>query len=126
MPEEDLDKIVSVRVDGHGAAVIVRIAGEIDALTESTVRKPLFACLAAKPPAVVIDLEGVTFIGSTGLRLLAQACEQARRDTVAVSIVATTHAVLRLLEITGLDGHLPITGSVRDALAGATANADAG
>ncbi|WP_329792444.1 STAS domain-containing protein [Lentzea sp. DG1S-22] len=120
------DEFASVRVATIDAAVVVRIAGEVDAFTEAAVRAPLFEALDATPPVVVVDLEEVSFIGSTGLRVLVEACEQARRDGVDLRVVVNTRPLQRLLEVSGLDGHLPVAGSLHDALVSAGSAAKAG
>ncbi|GHH27809.1 STAS domain-containing protein [Lentzea cavernae] len=115
----------SVSVEDHGVAVVVRVAGEIDMLTEAVVGEPLSACLNAVPRAVVIDLSEVGFIGSTGLNLLVRARRQALRDGVTVRVVANTRAVRRPLEITGLTRYLPLCASVPEALRSIGAASDA-
>jgi anti-anti-sigma factor len=128
MPESSFtpDDIASVSIEDHGTVVVLRVAGEIDASTAKVVGDPLFSCLDTAPRAVVIDLAKVEFIGSTGLNILLRAHRKARGRATALRIVAGTHAVLRTLEVSGLDTHLPLSRSVPEALSTIDVAADAG
>ncbi len=51
----------------------------------------------------VLDLHGVTFIDSSGLRTLVTARQRAEEMSVAFSLAGRSQAVDRLLQVTGLD-----------------------
>lgn len=119
------DDLASVSVEDLGAVVVVRLTGEIDGSTADLVGDPLFACLDTASSAVVVDLTNVEFMGSTGLNILVRAHETALRRTIALRVVASTRAVLRAVEISGLDTHLPMSRSVPEALTSIGASADA-
>lgn len=98
--EEDPRLELSLDVDG--ALVLV---GEIDSYTAPD----LSGRLADDPPIDVLDMAGVTFIDSSGLRALVEA-HRARVDRDARLVLrAPSAAVQRLLEISGLAGHLDVT-----------------
>jgi anti-anti-sigma factor len=80
--------------------------GEIDAHTA-----PLLARELATGGAIEVDVRGVSFIDSSGLRALILATERARDAGGDVVLVAPSTAVRRLIEITGLTGFLTIEGS---------------
>ena len=75
------------------------------------------ALRAADGRPVVVDLTAVTFLGSHGLAALAEAASKAeqRREPLRV-VVDETLAVIRPLQITGLDEVLALYYSVGDAL----------
>ena len=58
--------------------------------------------------SIVLDLEGVTFIDSSGLRLLVWAANSSREDGDRLRIQCGTGAVRRMLELTELDRSLPL------------------
>ena len=64
--EEPLSYSISL---GSGY-VVVSVAGEIDALTERAFRDALASALTRGQLRVVVDLAGVTFMGSTGIGVL--------------------------------------------------------
>jgi anti-sigma B factor antagonist len=66
-------------------------------------------CLDLRPGAqIVLDLSGLTFMDSTGIRLILQAGEHARRHGAQLLIVRPSDAVMRVLELVGLDEQLEI------------------
>ncbi|MBV8993981.1 MAG: STAS domain-containing protein, partial [Pseudonocardiales bacterium] len=70
------------------------------------------------PELMVVDLEGVGFLGSMGLTALALTERVAREQGVELRVVATSHATLRPLEITGMATDLAVYASRAEALAG--------
>lgn len=77
------------------------IAGEIDAHSCDE----LDAALAGAPDGdVAVDLSEVTFIDSSGLRVLVQHHQGRAGAGHTLQIVRPSRAVRRLLEIAGLDG----------------------
>ena len=89
-------------LDDDGVLVL---SGEIDSYTTSD----LATRLAGDPPVDAIDLAGITFIDSSGLRTLIEADRSRREDGRALAIRAPSAAVQRLLEISGLAGHFDVT-----------------
>jgi anti-sigma B factor antagonist len=66
---------------------------------------------------VVVDLTAVTYLGSHGMAVLVEAASKAegRREPLRV-VVDETRAVIRPLQVTGLDEVLALYYSVGDAL----------
>lgn len=92
----------SVETDVDMGSVIVRAAGEIDVATAPQVEVKLLDLIDAGS-AVVLDLHGVTFIDSSGLRALVTARQRAEEKSVSFSLAGRSQAVERLLQVTGLD-----------------------
>jgi anti-anti-sigma factor len=77
------------------------ISGEIDASTAPRLVEAV-AQLPDSGGAVVVDVKDVTFIDSSGLRVLISLAERVRDDGRTVELSNPSSSVLRLLEITGL------------------------
>lgn len=56
---------------------------------------------------VVLDATGLSFCGAAGLRVLAQAADDARLNSRPFMMAAARPALLRMLQITGLDRAYP-------------------
>ncbi|HEY0639449.1 MAG TPA: STAS domain-containing protein [Pseudonocardiaceae bacterium] len=97
--------LLAVTTEVVGRTTVVRAAGEVDMATAPALQQALFdACLPARrPAALVVDLTAVRFFGSTGLGLLVVTHRRCLDRGVPLRIVAGAHAVLRPLEVTGLD-----------------------
>ncbi|MBN1093375.1 STAS domain-containing protein [Blastococcus sp. TML/M2B] len=98
-PASDL---LRIDVVAHGPAVQVHAAGEIDSSTAPVLEHRLDDVIAGTPDRLVIDLRGVTFLDSAGLRVLATAHKSARRRDVDLRVLVSARAVMRPLQITGL------------------------
>ena len=78
------------RRDANGRIVVV---GEVDMASAAAIRPVL---LASTDP-IELDLTGVTFMDSAGIRVLMMA-----RNTRRVQVVAASEAVWRVLDLLGL------------------------
>ncbi|SEF38441.1 anti-anti-sigma factor [Amycolatopsis pretoriensis] len=50
-------------------AVVVAAVGDLDLATADRLRQQAEAALGAQPPALVVDLGGITFCGSAGMQV---------------------------------------------------------
>ncbi|MBA3288587.1 MAG: STAS domain-containing protein [Acidimicrobiia bacterium] len=92
---------LELRDEEPGTLVLV---GEIDSYTA-----PMLAERMERGDVDVLDLAGVTFLDSSGLRLLVDA-HQTRADAGSSLLLRSPSApVQRLLEISGLTGYLDVS-----------------
>ena len=100
------------------AAVVVRVAGELDTLTAPAVDTQLTAVendLVA-PAVVILDLSDLTFMSSAGLALLVTHHERCAEQGSQLRVVTgNNRSVLRPVRITGLDTVLHLVATVADA-----------
>ena len=87
------------------STVSLVLSGEIDSYTATELAERL----AGDPPVDVLDLAAVTFIDSSGLRVLVEAHQAPHRAGHAARAASPSAPVQRLLEISGLAGHLDVT-----------------
>ena len=87
---------------GEDGAVTVTVVGEVDTFTAPVLRSSLDSQLEQSPRELVIDLSGVQFLGSAGLAVLVETQKSAKAKDVGLTLIATTRAVTRPLEVTGL------------------------
>ncbi len=98
-----------------GTVVVVQVAGEVDLMTTKDVEAAVTAGLASAPSALVLDLSGVSFLDSAGLAVLARAHITAG-DQVAFRVVADHRAVLKPIQLTGMDAMLAVFDTVAAAV----------
>ena len=84
----------------------MRHRGEFDIATVDAVAKRLVA-LRERHEAVLLDLDGLTFIDAHGVRLVLAAAEDSRRDGWAFAVTHGSRQVRRVFVLLGLDRHLP-------------------
>jgi anti-sigma B factor antagonist len=96
------NELVTFDVSVAGTSATVRAAGEIDSTTAPLLNQHLTALLDADVRELTVDLGEVTFLDSAGLCVLATAHRRAGRQDVRLRVLATSRAVVRPLQITGL------------------------
>ena len=89
----------------------VTLTGEIDAHTAPELDRALDPLLRRSPATVAVHMSGVTFMDSSGLRVVIAATQRARDGGGDLLLVAPTPAVRRLVEVSGLDDHLSLRDS---------------
>jgi anti-sigma B factor antagonist len=94
--------LVSVDVSGLGPVVCVSAAGEVDSTSAPVLRQHLDNLLDGDVRELTVDLRQVTFLDSAGLCVLAAAHRRAVRQEVTLRVLASSRAVIRPLQITGL------------------------
>jgi anti-anti-sigma factor len=83
------------------------VCGDLDMATVLALQVTLAEVLASRPERLELDLAGVSFLSSTGLRVLADA--QVAADG-SLCIVSASHSVLFLIDLLGVRDFFDITG----------------
>jgi anti-sigma B factor antagonist len=105
MGDEQTDSFdVIERADGDRAWIALR--GELDLATVDEVRARLDALRAAGHP-VVLDLDQLTFMDSTGIRLVLESVRHGERDGWRFEVTRGSTAVQRIFAAARIDDRLP-------------------
>jgi anti-sigma B factor antagonist len=91
-----------------GTAGWVRPVGDLDLGSASEVEQQLAGLRSSGCERLVLDLRGLEFMDSTGLRLVIRWHTAARDEGFEFAIVPGTEAVQRLFILTGMDEHLTV------------------
>jgi anti-sigma B factor antagonist len=97
-----------VTVEQRGGTVHVLLSGELDISTATRLEDELGRQEAERPALIVLDLQRLTFMDSTGVRLLISADARAREEGRSVAIVQGNEMVQRVMRLTRLDERLNI------------------
>ncbi len=108
---------LSVTTSRQGDVTIVSVAGEVDVYTAAQLRAALDEEVAAGHVELVVDLDEVTFLDSTGLGVLVGRLKLVRNQSGWLRLVCSNERILRVFRITGLDKVFGIHGSLDEALA---------
>ena len=106
----------AVSAEPVGSAYVVRPVGELDLGTVDQ----LSATLAARPDTcrrLVLDLSGLTFFDTSGMRLVVETLQDAQRFGIELALVKGSEDVQRLFALAGMDGRLPFFDELDAALA---------
>lgn len=95
--------------------VVARVQGDLDYVVAPTLRRHLLERLGAAVPVLVVDLTLVTLLSAAAIQVLLTVQEMAIERGVELRLVASGRAVLRPLQLTGVDAHLPLHASLDEA-----------
>jgi anti-sigma B factor antagonist len=104
---------LEIEADSHDSWSVLSLRGEVDISTVALLEERIDAALEGGSQ-LVLDLTGVSFIDSTGLRLVISTRQRLTEDG-ELALVVADGPVTRLLEITGLDGAFPVFATVEEA-----------
>jgi anti-sigma B factor antagonist len=91
-----------------GDATVVALAGEFDLAGVEEFEEELKKLEASEPAVLVVDLNGLRFMDSSGLRALVMADQRAKHAGRRLAIVPGPPIVRRVFEITQLDDRLDL------------------
>jgi anti-sigma B factor antagonist len=107
---EPLPEAFRCDVDPMRGWIRVRPRGELDLATVEVLDHTLRDLRQSGFDQIELDLSGLEFIDSTGLRLVLAWDGEARRDGMSLRLLPGPPAVQRVFEVTGTIGRLPFAG----------------
>lgn len=103
MSQPDEDVPFTVRTDERADHLRVLVSGELDLYREGELRTAVSALLADRAPdRLVLDVCGLQFLDSSGLRALLHCRDRARSVGVPLTLAVTPGPVTRLLDLAGV------------------------
>jgi anti-sigma B factor antagonist len=107
---------LSLETRPQGDHMVVEVGGEVDVYTAPKLRECLVDLVNAGSYRIVIDLEGVEFLDSTGLGVLVGGLKRVRSHDGTLQLVCTHDRLLKIFRITGLTKVFPIHDTVEAAV----------
>jgi anti-anti-sigma factor len=108
------EQLVHIEQERRDGCLILRLSGEIDLSNTELVEWRVGLALEGWS-RVVIDLAGIDYIDSQGLRLLNQLSNRLARENTKLELVAPRNGVARdLLEMTRLGDEIEIRDAIDD------------
>jgi len=86
---------------------LIALHGELDLATHRDFEQELLRVEATDALSIVVDLSGLTFMDSTGIRVMIGADARSRADSDRLSLLRGSFAVQRVFELTGVVDLLP-------------------
>jgi anti-sigma B factor antagonist len=96
---------------------VIDVKGEIDVYTAPKLREQLIELVSEGSYDIVVNLEGVDFLDSTGLGVLVGALKRVKAHDGSLSLVCTQDKILKIFKITGLTKVFPIHTTLEEATA---------
>ena len=95
----------------------MRVTGEIDMATAPRLRQHVVTVTSQKPAGLVLDLDRVDFIDSTGLGVMVGAAKRMRMIDGGFRIACAQPHIIQLFKLTRLNEVFDLYDSLEDALA---------
>jgi anti-sigma B factor antagonist len=108
----------SIKAERQGDAVLVSARGDLDLAATEPAERELQIAEGESPSLIVIDLAGVDFIDSSGLRVLLMAAERAGEAGRRFVVARAGGQVSKVIEMTGSDELLELVTDLPDPFAG--------
>ena len=103
------DAVTLLRTGFHAATagtddtIVLRLQGELDMATAPGLGRTLDTAISAGPATIALDLRELTFVDSTGIRVLITACRQAGKAGSRFVLRSPCRSVRKALVLTGVD-----------------------
>jgi anti-sigma B factor antagonist len=110
-----LDLQIAVR--NIGRVTILDVVGEIDLYTVPQLEEALRAAASGPQPLLGVNLGGVSYLDSTGLRVLTEWSKQARARDGAFAVIVDQPTIQKLFRITGLGEIVSVLATEQEAIA---------
>ncbi len=101
----------------RGNATVVSVGGEIDLGTAGELGDHLVSAMEHSGTDLVLDLANVSFMDSTGLKVLLATRKRAQLVGGQLALAAAGRSVRKVLSVTGLDQTFQIADTVDEAVA---------
>ncbi|HMJ39331.1 MAG TPA: STAS domain-containing protein [Verrucomicrobiae bacterium] len=109
-------EVQSRQVDN--GVTVVAPTGRLDVAGAPALKDAISEAVKSGQPRVVLDMEGVSFVDSTGLGSVIAALKQIRSSQGDLRLAAPNQQVRVVLELTTLDRVFPYYSTVEEALTG--------
>jgi anti-anti-sigma factor len=112
-------------LEGDGEVLTARITGEIDLSNASQFEETIVDAVPNTALGMVIDLSGVEYLDSAGVRMLVHLVERFRWRQQVMRVASPDGSRVRgVLSMAGADGVIPVDATVTEAREWIVASAD--
>ena len=109
---------LGLQVEERGDVAVLAVSGEVDVATVPRLREQLHGLVASGTPRIVVDLDAVDFLDSTGLGVLVGALKRVRANGGELALVCTSPRIRKVFEVTGLTKVFALYDTVDEAASG--------
>jgi anti-sigma B factor antagonist len=95
--------ILHAHVRDEGGCPVVELEGEIDLSTSPVFKETVYRVIESGNKDVIIDLNGLEFMDSTGLGVLVAALKKTSMEGGSIRLICSKRNIIKVFTITGLD-----------------------
>jgi anti-sigma B factor antagonist len=108
--------MLKVNVVKNDPATVVQVDGEVDLYSSSQVRKVILNLIEIKSQLLVIDLDNVEYIDSSGVATLVEGLQEVKKYDGRFILANLSEEVKSVFELSRLDKVFEIYASLEDAI----------
>ena len=108
---------MEIQTERANGTLIAKAEGRIDGVNARDFEEALKAAIGTDDNAVVMDLEGLSYISSAGLRVILLIAKTLRKRDADLILCSLSDPIREVFEISGFDKIIPVHGSREQALA---------
>lgn len=105
-----------LKEETKGEVFILHIKGRLDALSSPTAEKKIFDAINNGQQKLLLDMSGVTYLSSAGMRMLLSTTKKLRSISGKMVISGMTPNVLDVLKMSGFDHVLELFKTEEEAM----------
>jgi len=109
---------LTTSVTAEESYIVVTLAGEVDVTTAQQMRDVLMSQAAQGTPRLIVDLSGLGFMDSSGVRVLLTVRGALEASGRTLALASPQPVVARMLSLVGADQLIPVYGSLGEARSG--------
>jgi anti-anti-sigma factor len=99
---------MDISQERDGDVVVVRLSGRLDSAAASSAEERLSAMLTDASPRVAIDMSGLAYISSAGLRVLLVLAKKVQQQKGKLALGGLAENVREVFAVSGFDTIFPI------------------
>ena len=108
---------MDIQTERDNGTLIANATGRIDGVNARDFEEALKAAISMDDNTVVMDLEGLSYISSAGLRVILLIAKTLRKRNAELMLCSLSDPIREVFEISGFDKIIPVHASREQALA---------
>ena len=101
----------------HDTAIILTVTGRVDAMTAGALETALNGLIADGSRKIILDLTGLVYISSGGLRVLLATAKKLHDDKDRFALCGLSHEVQKIMRLAGFTSIFSIYTTAQEASA---------
>ena len=108
---------MAVTIERHGETLVAVATGRVDSTNAAAFQDELISSIDGDDPSVVLDLGGLSYISSAGLRVILLVAKQLRTKDAQFAVCSPSEPIREIFEISGFAQIIPMHDSQDEAIA---------
>ena len=109
---------MDIQTERENGTLVAKVEGRIDGVNARDFEEALKAAISGDDSTVVMDLKGLSYISSAGLRVILLIAKTLRKRNAELMLCSLSDPIREVFEISGFDKIIPVHASREEALGG--------